>query len=157
MRHLDPRVRIVWRVGTAVTAVVVTAIDAALTAAVWLSDGAPSPGLALLVLVVGTFVGAIATWRLPDLRYRHWTYEVGELALELHHGVVMRTESAVPYFRVQHVDTEQGPIDRRFGLASLKLHTASAATDAKLPGLAVDDAEALRRTILERAGAGDAV
>jgi membrane protein YdbS with pleckstrin-like domain len=42
-------------------------------------------------------------------------------------------------------------------LAGLTIHTASAATDAGLPGLPVAEADRLRRLILDRAGAGDAV
>lgn len=108
-----------------------------------------------LLALVG--LAAVAAWWWPGVRYRHWTYTLGEDALELSFGPVFRTESVIPYFRVQHVDTSAGPIERRLGLANLKLHTASAATDASLPGLAVADAEIVRRRMLERAGAGDAV
>ena len=156
-RHLDPKVRTVWRVTTFIAAAAVTAAAAIPAAIAALSDQGP-PLLSMAAIVgAAIVVGGVAVWRLPDLVYRSWTYEVGEDALELQHGVVTRTASSIPYFRVQHVDTEQGPIDRRLGLARLKLHTASAATDASLPGLTTADADALRRTILDRAGAGDAV
>jgi membrane protein YdbS with pleckstrin-like domain len=50
----------------------------------------------------------------------------------------------VPYGRMQFVDVTAGPLDRRFGLASVQLHTASAATDARIPGLVPDEAARLR-------------
>ena len=82
---------------------------------------------------------------------------VAEDALELRHGVVRRVHSAIPYFRVQHIDVAQGPVERAVGLARLIVHTASAGTDATIPGIAAGDAEGLRRLILARAGHGDAV
>ena len=82
---------------------------------------------------------------------------MAEDALELRHGVVRRIHSAIPYFRVQHIDVAQGPVERAVGLARLVVHTASAGTDATIPGIAAGDAEGLRRLILARTGHGDAV
>jgi membrane protein YdbS with pleckstrin-like domain len=45
---------------------------------------------------------------------------------------------------MQFVDVSAGPIDRVFGLATVQLHTAAAATDAKIPGLATEEAQRLR-------------
>ena len=118
-------------------------------------DAPALPLLAAAVLVV--VLAAAVAWWWPGVRYRHWSYVLGPDALELSSGPIVRTESVIPYFRVQHVDTSAGPIERKLGLANLKVHTASAATDATLPGVAAADAEAIRRHMLERAGAGDAV
>lgn len=57
-------------------------------------------------------------------------------------GIMFRNLVVVPYGRMQFVDVEAGPLDRMFNLASLQLHTASAHTDAAIPGL--DPAEAAR-------------
>ena len=118
----------------------------------------PSPvGFVLVVSLALVVAAAVVAWWWPGVRYRHWRYRLGPDALELSYGPIVRTESVIPYFRVQHVDTSQGPIERRLRLANLEVHTASAATDATLPGLAVGDADEIRRRVLERAGAGDAV
>jgi membrane protein YdbS with pleckstrin-like domain len=101
--------------------------------------------------------GGLAAWWVPRARYRHWRYQVADDALELRHGVVRRIHSAIPYFRVQHIDVAQGPVERAVGLARLQLHTASAGTDATIPGIAAEEADGLRRLILARAGHGDAV
>jgi membrane protein YdbS with pleckstrin-like domain len=115
----------------------------------------PGPqGLAAGLLAV---VGGLAAWWLPRASYRHWRYQVAGDALELRHGVVRRVHSAIPYFRVQHIDVAQGPVERAVGLARLVVHTASAGTDATIPGIATGEAEGLRRLILARAGSGDAV
>jgi membrane protein YdbS with pleckstrin-like domain len=116
-----------------------------------------APAVVLGPALVAAVAVAALGWWWPGVVYRHWSYRLGEEAIEVDHGVAFRTHSVIPYFRVQHVDTEQGPIDRRLGLTSLTIHTASAATDATLPGLADDDARSVRALVLDRAGAGDAV
>jgi uncharacterized protein len=155
-RPLDRRVVVVWTVQEAaafgVLAVAVLAAD--LAARLGGLDLPGPPGLAAGLLAV---VGGLAAWWLPRASYRHWRYQVAGDALELRHGVVRRVHSAIPYFRVQHIDVAQGPVERAVGLARLIVHTASAGTDATIPGIAAGDAEGLRRLILARAGSGDAV
>lgn len=115
------------------------------------------PRAALGIAFLAALGAAVFAWWWPTVRYRHWTYRMGADTMELGHGVLFQSRSVIPYFRVQHVDTSQGPIDRRLGLSNLKVQTASAATDAFIPGLSTADAAEIRRLILERAGAGDAV
>ena len=156
VRQLDPRIRTVWRVGAALRSALVAVILSAAAGVGVVTEVIDAPvafGLAaLLALVVAAF-----GWWWPGVTYRHWSYRLGDEAIEVDHGVAFRVHSVIPYFRVQHVDTAQGPIDRRLGLTSLTIHTASAATDATLPGLADDDARSVRALVLERAGVGDAV
>src|SRR5215207_7448686 len=151
--ELDRRVVTVWTVqeaiGYGVLALVVLAVDIGARLA-----GAELPGLAAGIVAVA---GGLAAWWMPRANYRIWRYQVAEDALELRHGVVRRIHSAIPYFRVQHIDVAQGPVERAVGLARLVVHTASAGTDATIPGIAAGDAEGLRRLILARAGHGDAV
>jgi membrane protein YdbS with pleckstrin-like domain len=155
-RALDRRILVVWTVQTAVLALVLAAIVLAVDVGLRLAGVHPPgpPGLAAALVAV---VGGVAAWRLPELEYRNWRYEVAEDALELRHGVLRRVHSAIPYFRVQHIDITQGPVERLMGLSRLVVHTASAGTDATIPGIAEGDAEGLRRLILARAGTGDAV
>jgi uncharacterized protein len=155
-RELDRRIVVVWTiqeaVGFGVLALVVLAAD--LGARLAGVDVPGPPGLAAGLVAV---LGALDAWWLPRARYRVWRYQVAPDALELRHGVVKRVHSAIPYYRVQHIDVAQGPVERAIGLARLVLHTASAGTDATIPGIAAGDAEGLRRLILARAGHGDAV
>jgi uncharacterized protein len=112
------------------------------------------PGVAAVPFVL---LGALVAWRIPLARFRRWRYELAEDALELRHGVVERIHSAIPYYRVQYVDVRQGPVERAVGLATLKVHTAAASSDAAIPGVSAAEVESLRRLILARTGAGDAV
>jgi membrane protein YdbS with pleckstrin-like domain len=155
--HLDRRVLTVWRVGWLVGAGSVVAATVVTAAGVSLAGAATVPPWVWPVVALVAVAAGAWCWWWPSVRYRHWTYALGEEAIELEHGVAFRTRSVVPYFRVQHVDTSQGPIDRRLALTNLTIHTASAATDATLPGLATAEAVRVRQLVLERAGDGDAV
>lgn len=97
----------------------------ALTAVVW-----------LLLLAWG--------WDLAGRNWRSWRYAERADDLLISRGVLWREQTVVPYGRMQLVEVTSGPLERRFGLASVQLHTAAAATDAKIPGLAPAEAERLR-------------
>ena len=155
-RELDRRIVVVWTVqeavGYGVLAVVLLAADVGARLA-----GVEVPGPPGLAAGLVAVAGGVAAWWVPRASYRIWRYQVAEDALELRRGLVRRIHSAIPYFRVQHIDVAQGPVERAVGLARLVVHTASAGTDATIPGIAAGDAEGLRRLILARAGHGDAV
>jgi membrane protein YdbS with pleckstrin-like domain len=68
-------------------------------------------------------------------------------------GVMVRRLSLVPYGRMQFVDVSAGPLERAFGLATLRLHTAAAASDARIPGLPRAEAERLRDQLSTLGGA----
>ena len=153
---LDPRMVAVWRVGAGAAALGAT-VWAGLAVAVLHASGSDPPGPAWGPVVLVAVAGGVAAWRWPRARYAHWRYAVAEDALELRHGVLFRTTSLIPYFRVQHIDVNQGPVERALGLSRLVVRTASSTTDAELPGIPADRAETLRRLILERTGHGDAV
>ena len=149
---LHRAVLVLWRV-EALAAASVVAVPLLATAA--LGTGLPPP-VRVALLVAAAAALALAVW-LPGLAYRGWRYRLADRALELRHGVLTVQESVVPYFRVQHVDVSQGPLERALGLARLKVHTASAGTDASLPGVELERAEELRRLVLDRAEVGDGV
>lgn len=72
--------------------------------------------LALSVLTVGVA---------PGLRWRWWRYEVRPDEVDLQRGVYWISRTLVPLARIQHVDTRQGPLQRRFGLATVIFYTAA--------------------------------
>ena len=57
--------------------------------------------------------------------------------------------SVVPYGRMQFVEVTAGPVERAFGLCTVKLHTAAAASDARIPGLSQAEAARLRDRLTE--------
>ena len=89
------------------------------------------------------------TWLVPR-QVRAMGYALGEDYLLWRHGVTFRTLSVVPYGRMQFVDTSQGPLAAHYGIAKVRLHTASVSTDATINGLPAAEAEHLRRILAER-------
>jgi uncharacterized protein len=79
-----------------------------------------------------------------DRRFHAWGYSERDDDLLVRRGVLVQRLSVVPYGRMQYVDVVAGPLARRFGLATVTLHTAAAATDAFIPGLKADEATRLR-------------
>jgi membrane protein YdbS with pleckstrin-like domain len=77
-------------------------------------------------------------------RVRAWAYAEREDDLLVRRGVLFFRLSVVPYGRMQFVDVTAGPVERLFGLATVRMHTAAAASDARIPGLAAADAALLR-------------
>ncbi|MFD9726716.1 PH domain-containing protein [Streptomyces sp. NPDC059072] len=92
---------------------------------------------------------AVWGWVLLGRNWRSWRYAERADDLLITRGVLWREETVVPYGRMQLVEVTSGPLERRFGLASVQLHTAAAATDAKIPGLAPAEAERLRDRLTE--------
>ncbi|WP_053204795.1 PH domain-containing protein [Jiangella muralis] len=96
----------------------------------------PVVAAALIALVWGL-------WLIPR-NWRAWGYAERLDDLLVTHGVMYRRLTVVPYGRMQFVDVASGPLERRYGLATVQLHTASPATDAKIPGLPAAEAARLR-------------
>ncbi|MFF2205425.1 PH domain-containing protein [Streptomyces sp. NPDC058145] len=88
-------------------------------------------------------------WRLLGRNWRSWRYTERADDLLIRRGVLWREETVVPYGRMQLVEVTSGPLERYFGLASVQLHTAAAATDAVVPGLDPAEAERLRDRLTE--------
>ena len=77
-------------------------------------------------------------------RFEAWGWAEREDDLLLRRGVLVRSTTVVPYGRMQFVDVTAGPLERAFGLATVQLHTAAAASDARIPGLPPHEAARLR-------------
>ena len=105
-------------------------------------------------LPFGSIIGPIAVLAafvitfLPHRVYRRWGYDMGDEQLRILRGFMWRTDTIVPFNRIQHIDVAQGPLQRMFGLSALVVHTAGTHNSiVTLPGLATADAEAMRDTI----------
>lgn len=87
-----------------------------------------------------------AVWRsfVTVRAVRAWGYAERDQDLLVRHGLLVRRLSIVPYARMQFVDVTAGPLERAFGLATVQLHTAAAASDARIPGLPPAEAARLR-------------
>jgi membrane protein YdbS with pleckstrin-like domain len=144
---LHPVAATLWRIGSVATALIVGGGATAIAFAVAGVEVVP------LCLAAVTVVWTVFGWWFPQQRYRHWSYRIGDTALELRRGVWFRTSAAVPFHRIQQIDVEQGPIQRRSGVVTLRLRTAASMflSEGTVPQLASDEADGVRARLLEAA------
>jgi membrane protein YdbS with pleckstrin-like domain len=100
-------------------------------------------GIAVVLLA-----GALSSWFVRN-RFRAWRYQERHEDLVVARGVLVRRLSVVPYGRMQFVEVTAGPVERLFNLSTVKLHTAAAASDARIPGLERDESARLRDRLTE--------
>jgi uncharacterized protein len=125
---------------------VATAVVALVAVAVIGSAGALTAG----AIAAGAVVAAGAVLEVfVTRRVRAWGYAEREDDLFVRRGVMFSRLSVIPYGRMQFIDVSAGPIERLFGLATVRMHTAAAATDARIPGLAADEAARVRDRLAE--------
>jgi uncharacterized protein len=123
---------------TVITALVVGVIFAA-------ALGTIACIISVLVVIIA---GLLSTWFVRN-RYRAWRYQERHEDLIVASGVLVRRLSVVPYGRMQFVEVTAGPLERLFKLSTVKLHTAAAASDARIPGLEAHESARLRDRLTE--------
>ena len=96
-------------------------------------------------------IAAILILLVPLRRYLARGYDMASDRLRVVRGLLFRHDTVVPFGRVQHIDVEQGPLERMFDIARLILHTAGTHNSSVvLPGLKHEDALAMREEIRAR-------
>jgi len=111
----------------------------------WAAAGALAGVISVLVTVA---LGAALSFFLRR-RFRAWRYLERNEDLIVARGVMVQRLSVVPYGRMQFVEVTAGPVERLFKLSTVKLHTAAAASDARIPGLEQAEAARLRDRLTE--------
>ena len=155
-RRLDPRVIQLDRtVGWMVTAVISFGLFVAGGSTLIAASSWPAWAMAAVTAIWFGVTAGLGWWLQvwPAISYRYASYIVDASGMEIREGVVWRTVTNVPRSRVQHTDVSQGPLERRFGIATLVIHTAG--TDAavvSLHGLTRETALAIRDHLLPREG-----
>jgi len=84
---------------------------------------------------LGLVVAGLLGERFLARRVAAWGYAERNDDLMVRRGVLIRRQSVIPYGRMQFIDVTAGPVERSLGLATLRMHTAAAASDARIPGL----------------------
>lgn len=142
LKPLDPAYIQVMRIGSALFAAIPLAGALILEFAQLTVTG--------LFIIPAVLLTAWFVLVLPARRYEHWGYVLGEDRLRVERGYLFYSDTVVPLGRVQHIDVDQGPIMRRYDLATLTVHTAgNHGASVSLPGLRHDDAVAMREAIRE--------
>ena len=142
--RIDLRIMPVWKISGLLRAFVLGAVGYAL-AAIMVRGFAWTPWLAWLPLAAAVIYGGLEVTILPRLRWERWRYQVSGEEVYLQRGIWFVKRTLIPIARIQHVDTAQGILMRRYGLAAVEISTAAGTHE--LPALAEEAADALRDRI----------
>lgn len=81
----------------------------------------------------------------PNLRWKHFFYEIKEDEIDIQDGIFVIKRTLVPVVKIQKVYITQGPILKKFDLANVTVYTA--ASEETIPALPYKSAEDLRNYI----------
>ncbi|MGB3634320.1 MAG: PH domain-containing protein [Rubrobacteraceae bacterium] len=144
--RLDPRAKKLWRISNALwNAPLLILAGAVGWFLVWRLDFSILIGV-LPLLTMTVFYGLVVGV-LPPLRWRRWRYEIREEEVDLQRGIIWVSRTLVPLARIQHVDTQNGPLQRWFGLSTVIFYTAAGSNH--IPELAAPVAAEVRDRISE--------
>jgi membrane protein YdbS with pleckstrin-like domain len=132
--RVSPRARLMWVAGDVLRGVVVM-VFLVLTSGPW--DWWTIPTWVLVL--VGVLLAAYAVL-VPQWRYLVHRWEVTDTAVYTQTGWWARERRIAPMSRVQTVDHREGAVSRLFGLATVRVTTASSAGALTIEGLDRDRA-----------------
>ena len=151
---LHPNARLGMRLAAMLVVALPVAGPSAALLILWDSDAIGFAAKAAIWLVAVAIAIALG-WRLGGARWSRTRFALDEAGLRIRRGLFWRSETLVPRTRVQHTDINRGPLDRKLGLASLKVYTAGTKlASVSLDGLPAERAVELRDALV---AAGDDV
>lgn len=134
-----------------------------ITASIWLLPLAVVAGVIVWLIVELWWASAIAAtvpllwwlwlWFRAPRWVRSWGWARRDADLCITHGLWHRSLLVVPFGRMQVVKVSSGPLQRKFGLATVQLVTAAALSGAEIPGLPLAEAQELRDLLIEMSDA----
>lgn len=153
LRSLHPKIRSVWRFGSVMTGLLMALVGAGLFSLIGKIADKSVPPLAVTGAIVGFVLFGVVGMTLVDKQFDNWRYQLRDYDVLIKKGLVWRSERYIARDRVQHIDINAGPMDRRFGLVQVVIYSAGVSGSVGLiPGLTPDEAEWLRDQLLtERA------
>lgn len=150
-KKISERALPVWRISGAINSIFALLICGGIIALTMIFEW---PTWLIAVAIILFIVEAyFVIYLFPLLKWKRWRYEVREQEIELQQGIFIVKRTLVPMIRVQHVDTRQGPILRKYNLATVTVSTA--ATVHEIPALELEEAEEMRVFISRLARVAD--
>jgi len=102
------------------------------------------------ILIVNAAIGlfCLGVVLYQTAAFKRFSYAMDDYGLYINSGVIWQKKIIVPRNRVQHTDVSQGPLERKYKLAELTVHTAGTRNaSVKLPGIKYNLAEQLRESL----------
>ncbi|WLD93658.1 PH domain-containing protein [Alkalihalobacillus sp. AL-G] len=146
-RQIDSKALKVWKLSGLITSSIFILLA---IGSIVLAILTPVPfWISILTVIAALLLTYLFVVVIPEIQYRVWRYEIDEYEIELKFGLFIIRRILVPMVRVQHVDTKQGPLLRRYQLSSVTITTA--ATTHEIPALDNETANQVRDFISQRA------
>ncbi len=144
--RLDPRAKTLWRISGALGALPILTGGGVASWVLMRVVGVPLL-ISTLPVLVALALAVVTVGVTPGLRWRWWRYEIRADEVDLQRGIFWISRTLVPLARIQHVDTRQGPLQRRFGLSTVVFYTAAGPNH--IPELSSSVAASVRDRISE--------
>jgi len=144
--RLDPRAVTLWRI-TGTLNMLPLLVGAVFVTLALLRFGGVSFFFGVLPVLAVLALAGVVVGMAPGLRWRRWRYEIRTEEVDLQRGILWISRTLVPLARIQHVDTRQGPLQRRFGLSTVVFYTAAGPN--RIPELSTPIAAETRDRIAE--------
>ncbi|OPD59695.1 PH domain-containing protein [Bacillus anthracis] len=151
-QKISPNAIKVWRIGDAITYTTTLCVLGILLFLQNYYDWKAWVGIICYIIIALLVISSIFELSIiPIYRQRTWRYEIDENYIQLKHGgLFMRTHLIIPMAKVQYVNTNQGPILRKFGLSTIQIGTM--ASEHEIPAISEKKAAELRENIAYLAG-----
>lgn len=149
--RLHPKAIKAWRIKGLIYTMIYTLLTLAFFITRIFMDMPLFIGMILLALTI--FLAILQILVIPKIRMIYWGYEIKDNEIDIQHGIIVIKRTLIPMARIQHVDTEHGPIMRKFELSTLNIATAG--TEHRIPALDFDTARMLRKKIASLAALSD--
>jgi len=109
------------------------------------------PSLALIIVPTILFILILFSFLSIIFGFKNKLFAVRHQDLNYKKGWLWKSRMVVPFKRIQHSEVTQGPIDRIFKLAKLRVFTAGGSgSDLTIPGLKLEEANKLKTLITSR-------
>jgi uncharacterized protein len=148
---LDKKIFNVWNFNAYISLFIGLAITLGYGACFYFFNWWTWPLFILVPLIPIDFV--LERWILPPIQYRNYGYEIRDEEVEIQHGIFIVKRMIIPMIRIQNIETVQGPIMKKYDLATLNISTAATKHDVK--GLNIETANELRQKIAQLAKVSD--
>lgn len=107
--------------------------------------------LKLMGVLFGVWFVLLSLFLVEEIKgFKRRGYALRQRDITYKRGFLFHSQTTVPFNRIQHCETSQGPLSRAFGLMALKIFTAGGATsDLRIGGIRPDEANQLKDFITE--------
>lgn len=102
----------------------------------------------LFSVLGGFFIIFLGLLWLAKAHFNRKKFKISDKHIAYQEGLIFQRETTVPFTRIQHIEIDEGPLERYFGLATLSIYTAGdSGRDLKINGLELQKAQEIKTFI----------